>query len=237
MFLLIVLIFVLLIAIWVVYTREFVNPYRLHFLFGKKGSGKSTYMVKMMVQYLNKGWNVYTDMSDVVLPGVRVIDGSDLGAFVPEPNSVVFLDEAGIRFDSRNFKNFPPELRDFFKLQRKYRTIVYMNSQSFDVDKKIRDLTDYMYLQVNILRIFSIGKRIDRKVALVESTAQGDSRIAEDLKFSPWWHWTFTLIPRYAKYFESFEAPERPFLTFTEVVEDLGKLVDNKVPRFEEDDK
>lgn len=237
MFLIIVLIFVLLIAIWVVYTREFVNPYRLHFLFGKKGSGKSTYMVKMMVQYLNKGWNVYTDMSDVVLPGVRVIDGSDLGAFVPEPNSVVFLDEAGIRFDSRNFKNFPPELRDFFKLQRKYRTIVYMNSQSFDVDKKIRDLTDYMYLQVNILRIFSIGKRIDRKVALVESTAQGDSRIAEDLKFSPWWHWTFTFIPRYAKYFESFEAPERPFLTFTEVVEDLGKLVDNKVPRFEEDDK
>lgn len=237
MFLIVVLIFLLLITVWALYTRRFVNPYRLHFLFGKKGSGKSTYMVKMMVQYLRKGWNVYTDMSDVVLPGVRVIDGSDLGAFIPEPNSVVFLDEAGIRFDSRNFKNFPPELRDFFKLQRKYRTIVYMNSQSFDVDKKIRDLTDYMYLQVNILRIFSIGKRIDRKVALVESTAQGDSRIAEDLKFSPWWHWTFTLIPRYAKYFESFEAPVRPFLTFTEVVEDLGKLVDNKVPRFEEDEQ
>lgn len=221
---------------WAIYTRKFLNPYRLHFLFGKKGSGKSTYMVKMMVKYLKKGWNVYTDMNDVCISGARIIDGSDLGEFIPEPNSVVFLDEAGIRFDSRNFKNFPSELRDFFKLQRKYRTIVYMNSQSFDVDKKIRDLTDYMYLQVNIARIFSIGKRIDRKVALVESTAQGDSRIAEDLKFSPWWHWTFTLIPKYARYFESFEAPARPFLTFREVAQDVGKLLDRKVPKFKEDE-
>lgn len=229
------LLFCLIIS-WAIYTRKYVNPYRLHFLFGKKGSGKSTYMVKMMVKYIKKGWNVYTDMNDVCIPGARIIDGADLGEFIPEPNSVVFLDEAGIRFDSRNFKNFPPELRDFFKLQRKYRTIVYMNSQSFDVDKKIRDLTDYMYLQVNLFRIISIGKRIDRKVALVESTAQGDSRIAEDLKFSPFYYWTFTLIPRYSRYFESFEAPARPYLTFREVIQDVGKLLDNRVPNFKEDE-
>lgn len=228
-----ILIVIGIIVIWALYTRKYVNPYRLHFLFGKKGSGKSTYMVKMMVKYLKKGWHVYTDMNDVNIPGIRVINGDDLGKFIPEPNSVVFLDEAGIRFDSRNFKNFPAELRDFFKLQRKYRCIVYMNSQSFDVDKKIRDLTDYMYLQVNLFRIFSIGKRIDRKVALVESTAQGDSRIAEDLKFSPFYYWTFTLIPKYAPYFESFEAPERPFLSFREVASDLHDLLDSRVPKEE----
>lgn len=230
-----IVLIITIIVIWALFTRKYVNPYRLHFLFGKKGSGKSTYMVKMMVRYLKKGWHVYTDMNDVNIPGIRIIDGSDLGEFIPEPNSVVFLDEAGIRFDSRNFKNFPPELRDFFKLQRKYRTIVYMNSQSFDVDKKIRDLTDYMYLQVNLFRIFSIGKRIDRKVALVQSTAQGDSRIAEDLKFSPFYTWTFTYIPKYARYFESFEAPERPYLTFTEVVSDVAQLLDNRVPKMEDE--
>lgn len=223
------------IVIWALFTRKYVNPYRLHFLFGKKGAGKTTYMVKMMVRYLKKGWHVYTDMNDVNIPGIRIIDGSDLGEFIPEPNSVVFLDEAGIRFDSRNFKNFPPELRDFFKLQRKYRCIVYMNSQSFDVDKKIRDLTDYMYLQINLFRIFSIGKRIDRKVALVQSTAQGDSRIAEDLKFSPFYTWTFTYIPKYARYFESFEAPKRPYLTFTEVMADVSQLLDNRIPKDLED--
>lgn len=235
MFIFIIFVFAALYVSWALYTRRFLNPYRLHFLFGKKGSGKSTYMVKMMVKYIKKGWNVYTDMNDVCIPGVRIIDGSDLGEFIPESNSVVFLDEAGIRFDSRNFKNFPPELRDFFKLQRKYRTIVYMNSQSFDVDKKIRDLTDYMYLQVNVGRILSIGKRIDRKVALVESTAQGDSRIAEDLKFSPWWYWTVTLIPRYAKYFESFEAPARPHLSFREVAADVLDVLDHKIPKDLED--
>ena len=104
-----------------------------------------------------------------------------------------------------------------------------MNSQSFDVDKKIRDLTDYMYLQVNFLRIFSIGKRIEKKVALVQSTSQGDSRIAEDLKFSPIYTWTFTLIPRYARYFESFEAPDRPKLSFSEIAGSLKDLSARRV--------
>lgn len=224
-----VVLIISIILIWAFYTRKFLNPYKLHFIFGKKGSGKSTYMVKMMLKYLKKGWNVYTDIRDVNIPGVRIICAGDLGENIPEENSVLFLDEAGILFDSRNFKNFPPALRDFFKLQRKYRTIVYMNSQSFDVDKKIRDLTDYMYLQVNLFRIFSIGKRIDKKVALVQSTSQGDSRIAEDLKFSPFYTWTFTLIPRYTRYFESFEAPDRPKLTFSEIAGDLRELSARRV--------
>lgn len=213
---------------WFIYTRRFLNPYRLYFIFGKKGSGKSTYMVKMMLKYLKKGWYVYTDMSDVVIPGVRIINVEDLGEFIPVENSALFLDEAGILFDNRNFKNFKPELRDFFKLQRKYRVVCYMNSQSFDVDKKIRDLTDFMYLQVNVLRIWSVGRRIDKRVTLVESSAQGDSRIAEDLHFTPFWTWTWTLIPRYAKYFESFQAPPKEPITFTEITGDVKKLTERK---------
>lgn len=235
MFWFIVLIVISLFVVFSVATRKYLNPYRLFFVFGKKGSGKSTYMVKRMLYYIRKGWNVYTDMLDVCIPGVRLINGDDLGDFIPEPNSVLFLDEAGIKFDNRNHKNFPPLLRDFFKLQRKYKVRVYMNSQSFDVDKKIRDLTDVMYLQVNVFRVFSIGKRIDRKVTLVESSAQGDSRIAEDLKFSSFWHWTVTYIPRYVRYFESFDAPERPYLNFRTVCEDVSKLVSKKV-EVEKDD-
>lgn len=213
---------------WFIYTRRFLNPYRLYFIFGKKGSGKSTYMVKMMLKYLKKGWSVYTDMGDVVIPGVRIISVDDLGDFVPVENSALFLDEAGILFDNRNFKNFRPELRDFFKFQRKYRVVCYMNSQSFDVDKKIRDLTDFMYLQVNVLRIWSVGRRIDKRVTLVESSAQGDSRIAEDLHFCPFWTWTWTLIPRYSKYFESFQAPYREPISYREIAADLDKLTERR---------
>ena len=217
-------------VVFSVLTRSFLNPYKLHFIFGKKGSGKSTRMVQLMLHYLKKGWAVYTDMNDIALPGVRVIDPSQLGDYVPSQNSALFLDEAGILFDSRNFKNFKPSLRDFFKLQRHYRCVVYMNSQSFDVDKKIRDLTDYMYLQVNLFRVFSVGKRIDKKVALVQSTSQGDSRIAEDLKFSPFWTWTWTFIPKYTKYFKSFQVPDLPELSYKEIVSGPADLLNPHVP-------
>ena len=49
----------------------------------------------------------------------------DLAEFAPEENSAIFLDEAGILFDNRNFKNFNAGLRDFFKLQRKYKCVSF----------------------------------------------------------------------------------------------------------------
>lgn len=45
-------------------------------------------------------------------------------------------------WDNRGFKNFPTEVRDYFKLQRHYKHVVILASQTFDVDKKIRDLAD-----------------------------------------------------------------------------------------------
>ena len=41
-------------------SNKYNNPNKLIFIFGKKGSGKSTYMVSLMLQHLKKGWNVYT---------------------------------------------------------------------------------------------------------------------------------------------------------------------------------
>ena len=133
------------------YSRRFANPYRLIFIFGKKGAGKSTLMVHEMLKDLKRGWYVYTDMQDCVVPGIRIIKSSaDLAKFVPEQNSAIYLDEVGIAFDNRSYKTFDSGLRDFFKLQRKYKCKVVMNSQSFDVDKKIRDVTDSMILQTAI---------------------------------------------------------------------------------------
>ena len=34
------------------------NPYKLYMCFGKKGSGKTTLMTKLCLQYRKKGWNV-----------------------------------------------------------------------------------------------------------------------------------------------------------------------------------
>lgn len=198
--------------------RKYSNPYKLIFIFGKKGAGKSSLMVKWMLRDLKRGWTVYTDMPDVSIPGVRLISDSHLlSEFVPPPDSSLYLDEVGISFDNRNYKSFDSGLRDFFKLQRKYRIKVVMNSQAYDVDKKIRDCTDGMFLCSSFLNAFSLVRPIVRRVTLTESTSQGDSRIADDLAFTRFWTWKLIFLPRYFKYFKSFNAPERPEVDYLEV--------------------
>ena len=124
--------------------RKYKNPYKLYMIFGKKGSGKSSYLCKLARKYQKKGYVVYTNMLDCTVPKVRIIDTEDLGEFVPIENSCILLDEVGMLYDNRNFRNFKPAVRDFFKLQRHYKCVVYLASQSFDIDKKLRDLCDDM---------------------------------------------------------------------------------------------
>ena len=199
------------------YSRRFANPYKLIFIFGKKGAGKSTLMVRCMLRDLKHGWHVYTDIQDCIVPGVRIINSADLAKFVPDANSALYLDEVGIAFDNRSYKTFDSGLRDFFKLQRKYKCKVVMNSQSFDVDKKIRDVTDSMILQTAIGNVLTLSRPIRRSVTLCEATAQADSRIADNLKFESIFRWRIYFMPKYFKYFESFNAPERPSIPFREI--------------------
>lgn len=202
--------------------RKYNNPYKLYMIFGKKGSGKTTYLCKIALRYKKKGYTVYTNVQDMCIDGVRIIDPETLGEFVPEPMSCVLLDEVGMLYDNRNFKNFRPEVRDFFKLQRHYKVVVYLASQSFDIDKKLRDLTDRMYLVSAVTSWLSLVRPISKKIGLVEASSQGESRIVENLKFMLFTKWRFTFIPQYVKYFDSFVAPSRPYLTYDEKHMDSG---------------
>lgn len=194
--------------------RSLNNPYKLYMVFGKKGSGKSTYLCKIAKFYQKKKYIVYTNMTDCKIPGVRLIDPEKLGDFVPEPRSCVLLDEVGMLYDNRNFKSFKPSVRDFFKLQRHYHCVVYLASQSFDVDKKLRDLTDRMFLVNAVFPWLSLIRPITKKIGLVEASSQGESRIVDNLKFGSIFSWKFIFIPKFTKCFDSFLAPEKPFLEY-----------------------
>lgn len=183
-------------------------------------------MVNRLLYYYKRGWTCYTDMP-VTIPNVRIINAEDLKNFYPEEKSALFLDEVGLTWDNRSFKTFDKGFTEFFKLQRKCKCIVYMNSQSFDIDKKIRDVTDSMILQSNIGNIISVSRPIVRKVALVEATSQGESRIADNLYFDKIWHWKFYYMPKYFKYFKSFDKPDRDFLPYS-LSDDLYDLSINK---------
>lgn len=194
--------------------RKYDNPYKLIFIFGKKGAGKSCYMVHEMIKLQRRGWTIYTDMQDIYIPGVRIITVADLITSAPEPHSAIFLDEVGITMDNRNYKSFPAGLRDFFKYLRKMKCRLYMNSQAYDVDKKVRDTVDSMVLQTSLFNCISISRPIIRAVTLTESTAQADSRIADDLRFTSIFSWRLYWMPSYFKYFNSLEMPERPTMQY-----------------------
>lgn len=224
MFYVIFILFFSLFGIFCFLSNKYRNPYKLIFIFGKKGSGKSCLMVNRLLYYYKRGWTCYTDMP-VKIPNVRIINASDLKDFYPEPKSALFLDEVGLTWDNRSFKTFDKGFTEFFKLQRKCKCIVYMNSQSFDIDKKIRDVTDSMILQTNLGNVISISRPILRKVALVEASSQGESRIADNLAFAKIWNWRFYYMPRYFKYFESFDKPERSYIPYN-LSEDIYTILE-----------
>lgn len=208
-FVIIVIIFI--IALW---SRKYMNPYRLYMVFGRKGSGKSTYMVKLAVKYHKQGRLIF---SNVDVPFGTKIDIKTLGQYAPPPGSVLLVDEVGMIWDNRNFKAFREDVRDYFKLQRHYRNIVYLFSQTFDIDIKLRNLTDAMYLVTSPFPILSIVKRIKRTIVLVQPVADAEGKISDSLEFVPFWMnlfgakaIQFTFIPHWAKYFDSHEAPELP---------------------------
>lgn len=205
-----IFVLILLLFVWHLATKKYLNPYKLIMIFGKKGCGKSTTITKLALEYQKKGWTVY---STERTPGSKYIDPEQIGFVQLEPNSVLLVDEVGMIWDNRNFKSFKPEVRDFFKLQRHYRVRTYLFSQTFDIDKKLRDLTDEMYLLTNVLRVFSYGKKITKRIVINKSTADAPSSLAENLEFeSLFWFWcgsrTLTFIPKYTKYFDSYKIKE-----------------------------
>lgn len=198
------------ILVWDRLTRKYLNPYKLTMVFGKKGSGKSTLMVRLAYEYLAKGWTVFCTER---LDGCVHIDYKDIGYKLIPPNSLLLVDEVGMIWDNRQFKDFKPEVRDWFKLQRHYRVKVVLFSQTFDIDKKLRDLTDEMFLVSNKLRVFSWAKRIIRTVCLTKPSPDSPARIDEELKFDSFIWWPFgsrilTFIPAWAPYFDSHNCPE-----------------------------
>ena len=75
--------------------KKYKNPYKLFMVFGKKGSGKSSYLIRKAIEFQRKGYVIYTNMQDCCLENVRIIDPDKLGSFVPVENSCVVLDECG----------------------------------------------------------------------------------------------------------------------------------------------
>ena len=151
------------IAIFCFVTRNYVNPYKLIFVFGKKGSGKSTLLTKLAIKYSRKKWSVWTTEN---IPGTHNIDDPKLIYRMDFPErSCILIDEVSLIWDNRDFKSMDKRVVEWFRYQRHHKCRVYFFSQTFDIDKKLRDLADDMFLVNKYFRVFVIAKHIVRKPA------------------------------------------------------------------------
>ncbi len=201
---------VVLALVWHFSTVKYLNPYKLFYLMGKKGSGKTTLIAKLCLQYIKKGYNVYCTID---IPGTYKVDPKDIGKYYIPPGSVLMIDEVSLIWDNRKWKNMDDEVIKWFRYMRQYKLICYMFSQSYDVDLKIRNLVDEMYLIRRYFRVLSCARRIDKNLMIHRSTAEAPSTIAEDFELVPLLSpdsVKVTYMPKYFKYFNSFDPPALP---------------------------
>lgn len=189
-------------------TRKYVNPYKLIFVFGKKGSGKSTLLTKLAYKYDKRGWTVYTTEK---LSGLLNIDNPKKIFDIDFPQkSCIFIDEVSLIWDNRDFKKMDPKVIEWFRYQRHHHCRVYFFSQTFDIDKKLRDLADDMYLVNKYLRVFVAARHIIRKPVVVHPGPESPARIDDDMVVDGPLLWLFgglitAYIPYWSKRFDSFK--------------------------------
>lgn len=225
-----ILVVIFLMWLYLFLTRKYVNPYKLIMIFGKKGCGKTTYLTKLAYQHYKNGWIVFSTEN---IPYAYKIDYDVIGQYWFPERSCILIDEVGMIWDNRDYKNFKSSVRDWFKYQRHNKCKVYLFSQTFDIDKKLRDLTDAMYLLRNVGRVFSYGKKIKKSIVLNNSTAEAPSNIAENLEFEPFiFFWlgtrTLTFIPKWSKGFDSHTRLPIPDLDMESNIVDKKNMPENE---------
>lgn len=210
-FFLICCLIVVFIVIFCFITRNYVNPYKLIFVFGKKGSGKSTLLTKLAVKYSKRKWTVYTTES---IPGTHnIIDPKQIYRMNFPERSCILIDEVSLIWDNRDFKSMDKRVVEWFRYQRHHKCRVYFFSQTFDIDKKLRDLADDMFLVNKYFRVFVIAKHIVRKPVVVHPGPDSPARIDDDMVVDGPLLWLFggrigAFIPYWAKFFDSHKLPD-----------------------------
>lgn len=203
--------FIICLFIFERWSRQYDNPYKVYFLMGLMGCGKTTYIAKKSIFYQKRGRTVY---SNVEIPGNIYFEPNHVvGKLSFKPNSVIFIDEVGTIWDNRDFAKFDKAVRDFFVYARQQRLTIYMFSQSYDIDKKIRDRNHGIFLIKRFCRVWSVARKV-HKVQSIGHNMEGSGTIIDDYQYASiidcllfgGWEWTF--IPRWTSYFESYNPPK-----------------------------
>lgn len=204
----------------------------LNVYFGVPGSGKTTFAAHLAKQDLKQsriidwaeahpcrfsslllGTRLFKRRtpvwSNVPITGAYALDAkTDIGCYMIESGRVI-IDEAGIEYNNRQYKSFPPEAVYWYKYHRHYKCAVDVFSQSYeDMDITLRRLAqNYYVVKKSLLPNFVVCKRIRRKVGIDEHTHQ----IIDHYRFGvPLFDSRWVYAPSVWKLFNSFSRKELP---------------------------
>lgn len=206
-FLIIIACFLFVIALYAFLTRKYKSPYTFQIIFGKKGVGKSCTMQKDLIKHHKRGWHCFAD-SNTDLPFVKKIDARLIYTYNFPEKSFITIDEINLLWDNRDFKSFPKPVQEFFRQQRKFKCKIIAYSQTFDCDKKLRDLADRLAIQRKVMRIFSFRRYyVKQPVVISAENTREQAKIADDYIPVPliFGGIGFTFLPKYVRYYDTNE--------------------------------
>lgn len=184
------------------------QPHVLSVYFGVPGSGKTTFAAWLAKRDLKHGLRVY---SNVPITGTYHLDvKEDIGRHMIT-NARIIIDEAGVEYNNRNYRNFSDEEVYFFKYHRHYQTAVDIFSQGYDdMDKKLRTLAQRYYVVKKSLIPFCIYRQqIAKRVGVDENSKQ----IIDEYYFVPFGR-KYIFAPLLWSSFNTLsrkQLPEKPF--------------------------
>lgn len=197
------LILLLILYIW---GQFYKNDHKLLVLMGKKGSGKTTLSAMFAIHHQLKNLPVFSDQP---LYGCYKLEKDWCGRRDFPDDSLIIFDEGMIEFDNRKFQTFSDALRDFFVMQRHDRISVIILCQDFLLDRKIRSLTDAIYICVNYFNVITVAKKVHKGIALA-TDSEGQGSIGEQYTWEFPTSWLFCFVPRWVSFFDSYRTDPKP---------------------------
>lgn len=175
-------------------------------ILGVPGAGKTTLLTKIARQEMKKGKEVY---SNCYIKDCNIIDSkADVGKYLIE-NAVLIIDEGGTEYDNRNWKNLSRRIIRFYKMHRHYKCDVYISSQDYDIDIKLRSLASRIWIIRKSLIPYCISQRLVVSKIDIDNnkkTGQKATEIVKSFHYAPalLGGYRLTFGPLYWKYFDSY---------------------------------
>lgn len=171
--------------------------------YGFPGVGKTVDIVRECLLALKKHRKVYTTVDDINIPGVIIFNPSDYGKYRFYGDCLVLIDEAGIVFNNRNWKEFTENI-EYSKLHRhdKARIILYSQSPE-DTDVTLRRLAQESWDMKKYFGYWSVQRKIICENTIVKASNDPEKGRNQS-------QGTYAMNQRYASIFSGLKVYHMP---------------------------